>query len=146
MDPMPIIDFLVPHFAWFSDPAAWVALITLVVLEIVLGIDNLIFISILTNKLPPEQQARARRLGIGAALVMRLLLLATISVIVQLTTPVFTLFDHGFSWRDLILIAGGLFLVWKATTEIHHSVDPEDHQATTSSAVKLTIGAAIFQI
>lgn len=143
---MPIIDFLAPHFAWLSDPTAWVALITLVVLEIVLGIDNLIFISILTNKLPPEHQARARRLGIGAALIMRLLLLATISFIVQLTTPVFTVFDHGFSWRDLILIAGGLFLVWKATTEIHHSVDPEDHQAAVSNTVKLTMGAAIFQI
>lgn len=143
---MPIIDFLAPHFAWLSDPTAWVALITLVVLEIVLGIDNLIFISILTNKLPPEHQARARRLGIGAALIMRLLLLATISYIVQLTTPVFTVFDHGFSWRDLILIAGGLFLVWKATTEIHHSVDPEDHQAAVSNTVKLTMGAAIFQI
>lgn len=143
---MPIIDFLAPHFAWLSDPTAWVALITLVVLEIVLGIDNLIFISILTNKLPPEHQARARRLGIGAALIMRLLLLATISYIVQLTTPVFTVFDHSFSWRDLILIAGGLFLVWKATTEIHHSVDPEDHQAAVSNTVKLTMGAAIFQI
>ncbi len=125
---MPIIDFLAPHFAFVNDPTAWVALLTLVVLEVVLGIDNLIFISILTNKLPREQQARARRLGISAALIMRLVLLATISFIVQLTTPVFTLFDHGFSWRDLILIAGGLFLVWKATKEIHHTVDPEDHK------------------
>lgn len=143
---MQLIEFLAPHFAWLSDPTAWVALITLVVLEIVLGIDNLIFISILTNKLPPEHQARARRLGIGAALVMRLLLLATISFIVQLTTPVFTLFDHGFSWRDLILIAGGLFLVWKATTEIHHTVDPEDHKAAVSGTMTLTLGGAIFQI
>ena len=125
---MPIIDFLAPHFVWLNDPTAWVALLTLVVLEIVLGIDNLIFISILTNKLPEEQQARARRLGISAALVMRLVLLATISFIVQLTTPLFTLFGHAFSWRDLILIAGGLFLVWKATKEIHHTVDPDDHK------------------
>jgi predicted tellurium resistance membrane protein TerC len=143
---MPMIEFLAPHFAWLSDPTAWVALITLVVLEVVLGIDNLIFISILTNKLPPEQQVPARRLGIGAALIMRLVLLATISFIVQLTAPVFTLFGHGFSWRDLILIAGGLFLVWKATTEIHHTVDPEDHAADLSTTVKLTLGAAIFQI
>jgi predicted tellurium resistance membrane protein TerC len=114
---------------------------------VVLGIDNLIFISILTNKLPKEQQARARRLGIGAALIMRLVLLATISIIVQLTAPVFSVFGHGFSWRDLILIAGGLFLVWKATKEIHHTVDPADHKDTmVGEALKMTLGAAIFQI
>jgi predicted tellurium resistance membrane protein TerC len=143
---MPIIDFLAPHFDWLHDPTAWVALLTLVVLEIVLGIDNLIFISILTNKLPEHQQARARFLGISAALVMRLVLLATISFIVQLTTPVFTAFGHGFSWRDLILIAGGLFLVWKATKEIHHSVDPEDHKDSMVGAVQMSLGGAIFQI
>ncbi len=145
---MPIIDFLAPHFAFLSEPAAWAALVTLVVMEVVLGIDNLIFISILTNKLPKEQQSRARRLGISAALVMRLVLLATISFIVQLTTPVFTLFDHGLSWRDIILIAGGLFLVWKATTEIHHSMNP-DHgtpEQQVSGTLKLSLGAAIFQI
>jgi len=142
-----MIEFLAPHFLWTGDPTAWVALFTLVVLEIVLGIDNLIFISILTNKLPKEQQARARRLGISAALIMRLVLLATISFIVQLTAPLFTLFDHGFSWRDLILIAGGLFLVWKATKEIHHTVDPDDHQDTMiGKTVQLSLGAAIFQI
>lgn len=144
---MQIVEFLAPHFVWVSDPTAWVALLTLVILEIVLGIDNLIFISILTNKLPPAQQVPARRIGISAALLMRLVLLATISFIVQLTTPVFTLFDHGFSWRDLILIAGGLFLVWKATKEIHHTVDPEDHKDTmVGKAVTMTLGAAVFQI
>ncbi|MCX7305696.1 MAG: TerC family protein [Hyphomicrobiales bacterium] len=143
---MPIIDFLAPHFAWFNDPTAWVALLTLVVLEIVLGIDNLIFISILTNKLPPEQQPRARFLGISAALVMRLLLLATISFIVQLTAPLFTMFGHDFSWRDLILIAGGLFLVWKATNEIHHTVDPDDHKDSIVGTLQLSLGGAIFQI
>ncbi|MDP3897814.1 MAG: TerC family protein [Mesorhizobium sp.] len=144
---MPFLDFLAPHFVWLNDPTAWVALATLVVLEIVLGIDNLIFISILTNKLPQEQQKNARRLGIGAALVLRLVLLATISFIVQLTTPVVTAFDHDFSWRDLILIAGGLFLVWKATREIHHTVDPEDSKDTMiGGAVAMTLGAAIFQI
>ena len=111
-----------------QDPAAWVALITLVVMEVVLGIDNLIFISILTNKLPPEHREKARKIGIGLALVMRLALLGTIAWIVQLTEPLFEAFGHGFSWKDLILIAGGLFLVWKATKEIHHTVDPEDHQ------------------
>ena len=144
---MPIVEFLAPHFVWLGDPTAWIALLTLVVLEIVLGIDNLIFISILTNKLPEQQRARARTLGIGAALVMRLLLLATISFIVQLTTPVFTVFDHPFSWRDIILIAGGLFLVWKATKEIHHSVDPHDGKdSMVGTTLQLSLGAAIFQI
>jgi predicted tellurium resistance membrane protein TerC len=144
---MPIVEFLAPYFAFVNDPTAWVALLTLIVLEVVLGIDNLIFISILTNKLPKEQQARARRLGIGAALIMRLVLLATISFIVQLTEPLFSAFGHGFSWRDFILIGGGLFLVWKATKEIHHTVDPEDHKDTMiGQAVSMTLGAAIFQI
>ena len=142
-----MIEFLAPHLDWFGDPTAWVALLTLVVLEIVLGIDNLIFISILTNKLPESQRGPARRLGIGAALVLRLLLLATISFIVQLTNPLFEIAGHGFSWRDLILIAGGLFLVWKATKEIHHSVDPEDHKdEIVSRTLQLSLGAAIFQI
>ncbi len=144
---MPIIDFLAPYFTFVNDPTAWVALLTLVVLEVVLGIDNLIFISILTNKLPEAQRVPARRLGISAALVMRLVLLATISFIVQLTNPLFTAFGHGFSWRDLILIAGGLFLVWKATKEIHHTVDPQDHKdSMVSKTLQLTLGAAIFQI
>jgi predicted tellurium resistance membrane protein TerC len=133
--------------ALLADPAAWAALATLTAMEVVLGIDNLIFISILTNKLPEEQRARARRVGIGAALVLRLALLSTVAIIVQLTDPLFHLFGHGFSWRDLILIAGGLFLVWKATKEIHHSVDPDpgpDMFAT--GAVTLGFGAAIAQI
>ena len=142
-----MIEFLTPFFSFVGDPTAWVALLTLVVLEIVLGIDNLIFISILTNKLPAHQQVRARRLGIGAALVMRLILLATISLIVRLTDPLFVLFSHAYSWRDLILIAGGLFLVWKATKEIHHSVDPDDHKdSLVGKAVQLSLGGAILQI
>ena len=144
---MQLIEFLAPHFAFVSDPTAWVALLTLIVLEVVLGIDNLIFISILTNKLPEAQRARARRLGISAALIMRLVLLATISIIVQLTTPVFTAFGHGFSWRDLILIAGGLFLVWKATKEIHHTVNLEDHKDTMiGETLQLSMAGAVFQI
>ncbi len=142
-----MIEFFAPHFVWLNDPTAWVALVTLIVLEVVLGIDNLIFISILTNKLPVEHQARARRLGIAAALIMRLILLATISFIVQLTEPLFELFGHGFSWRDIILIAGGLFLVWKATKEIHHTVDPEDDKDTmVGKAVQVSLAGAIFQI
>ncbi|MCA1749608.1 MAG: TerC family protein [Parasphingopyxis sp.] len=124
--------------AVFTDPANLVALATLIVLEVVLGIDNLIFISILSNKLPEAQRQKARRVGIGLALVLRLLLLSMIAWIVQATQTVFELgitgppdmhgvptFETAFSWRDLILIAGGLFLLWKATTEIHHSMDDE---------------------
>jgi predicted tellurium resistance membrane protein TerC len=141
------MEWLAPHFEFVNDPTAWVALVTLVVLEVVLGIDNLIFISILTNKLPEHQRAAARRLGIGAALVMRLLLLATISIIVRLTAPLFTAFGHGFSWRDLILIAGGLFLVWKATKEIHHTVDPqEDKGSMVGGTLQLSMAGAVFQI
>jgi predicted tellurium resistance membrane protein TerC len=130
-----------------QDPAAWVALVTLVVMEVVLGIDNLIFISILTNKLPPEHRERARKIGIGLALVMRLGLLGTIAWIVQLTTPVFEAFGHGYSWKDMILIAGGLFLVWKATKEIHHNVDPEDkNEDFIASSATTGFAAAIGQI
>ncbi len=133
--------------ALLQDPAAWIALITLVVMEVVLGIDNLVFISILTNKLPPEQRERARRIGIGLALVMRLALLGTIAWIVKLTTPLFEAFGHGFSWKDLILIAGGLFLVWKATKEIHHNVDPqEEGEDFIASSKSGTLAASIGQI
>src|SRR5260370_1644220 len=105
-----------------SDPAAWLALATVVVMEVVLGIDNLIFISILTNKLPEHQRSKARRVGIGLAVILRLGLLASVAFIVQLTQPLFVVLDHAFSWRDLILMSGGLFLIWKATTEIHDHV------------------------
>ena len=132
---------------WLSDPTALVALATLIVMEVVLGIDNLIFISILTNKLPESQRSKARRIGIGLALILRLGLLGTIAIIVTLTAPIFTLFGHPFSWRDLILIGGGLFLVWKATKEIHHNVDPTpaDDVFDTAKAT-MTFGAAITQI
>ncbi|MDZ4320723.1 MAG: TerC family protein [Phenylobacterium sp.] len=144
-----------------ADPAAWAALITLIVMEVVLGIDNLVFISILSNKLPEHQRAKARRIGLTLALVMRLVLLSTLAFIVGLTAPVFelpwqgALNEHGepawelaFSWRDLILIVGGLFLVWKATTEIHHTVDPtpNDDVFDTKTAVAKNFGSAIFQI
>lgn len=129
------------------DPAAWVALATLIAMEVVLGIDNLIFISILTNKLPESQRERARRIGIALALILRLGLLGTIAIIVQLTAPLFTAFGHGFSWRDLILIAGGLFLVWKSTKEIHHNVDPDPGPDMFDSGVaQLGFAAAIGQI
>jgi len=130
-----------------ASPTAWVALATLVVMEIVLGIDNLIFISILTNKLPEKHRAKARRIGIGMALFLRLALLSTIAFIVQLTEPVIEVMGQSFSWKDMILIAGGLFLVWKATTEIHHSMDPEPEQAKTETpGVAIGFAAAIGQI
>jgi len=133
-----------------SDPAAWAALVTLVVMEVVLGIDNLIFISILSNKLPPEHRSRVRRIGISLALVMRLGLLSMIAWIVSLTAPVFTIMDNAFSWKDMILIAGGLFLLWKATKEIHHSVDhsKSDDMLDKDKAdvVISNVGSAIFQI
>ena len=130
-----------------ADPAAWAALATLVAMEVVLGIDNLIFISILTNKLPESSRERARKIGISLALIMRLALLGTVAIIVQLTEPVFTLLGHGFSWRDLILIGGGLFLVWKATKEIHHNVDPDPGpDMFDSKAATIGFTAAIGQI
>ncbi|MFM0591421.1 MULTISPECIES: TerC family protein [Paraburkholderia] len=131
----------------FADPAAWAALLTLVVMEIVLGIDNLIFISILSNKLPEAQRARTQRIGIMLALVLRLALLGTVAWIAQLTAPAFALFGHAFSWRDLILLAGGLFLVWKATGEIRHHVTHEDDvSGKAGSTIQLTAAAAIGQI
>ena len=130
-----------------ADPNVWVAFATLTVMEIVLGIDNIVFISVLVSRLPREQAEFARKLGIGLALVFRIVLLLLISVIVQLQDPVFEAFGHGFSWKDIILIAGGLFLVWKATREIHHTVDPVDHKEDmVGGAVTMTMGAAIFQI
>ncbi|OLS58934.1 TerC family protein [Pseudomonas putida] len=130
-----------------ASPTAWVALATLVAMEIVLGIDNLIFISILTNKLPEQFRSKARRIGISMALVMRLALLSTVAWIVQLTEPVIDILGHSFSWKDMILIAGGLFLLWKATKEIHESVDPRaKEESAASSTITLGFAAAIGQI
>jgi predicted tellurium resistance membrane protein TerC len=150
----------------FSDPSTWAALVTLIVMEVVLGVDNLVFVSILTNRLPPDQRSRARRIGIALALILRLLLLGTLSWIVGLTVPVYTLpwpfqpaaahssdghpgfaVDPALSWRDLILIAGGLFLVWKATREIHQTVDANgDAPEHASAGGGLGFLSAIVQI
>src|SRR3954468_4763095 len=130
-----------------ADPVVWVSLATLIAMEVVLGIDNLIFISIVTNRLPVEQRDRARRVGIGLALILRLMLLGTVAFVVTLTTQIFSVLDHGFSWRDLILIAGGLFLVWKATKEIHHHVDPgHAPNVFDRGAAAVSFGAVIGQI
>ena len=115
---------------WLADPQAWVSLLTLTLLEVVLGIDNLIFVSILAGRLPPAQQGRARRIGLALALVMRLALLAAISWITRLTAPVFAVAGHDVSWRDLVLIGGGLFLVYKGTQEIHARIEGEgEHES-----------------
>lgn len=144
-----------------ANPAAWAALATLIVMEIVLGIDNLVFISLLSNKLPEGQRVKVRRVGIGLALGLRLVLLSAIAWIAGLVEPVFDLgiagavdahgvpsFETAFSVRDLILIAGGLFLLWKATTEIHHTIDPDDSGDVLDkkSLVAMSFGAAIVQI
>ena len=150
-------------FALLADPAAWAALLTLITLEVVLGIDNLVFIAILSNKLPAEQQQRARRIGLFLALGLRIALLLLIGWIVTLQTPLFDLgiagapgshgepgFETAFSGRDLILIAGGLFLLWKATKEIHHNMDPEGNSGELldhdKGPAQIAFSAAIAQI
>ena len=127
-----------------SNPEAWIAFATLTMLELVLGIDNVIFISILVDKLPPDQRERARRIGLFMAMFMRLGLLLLLAWIVGLVAPLFSLMGQEISGRDLILIGGGLFLVWKSTTEIHGSLEGEEGNA--SSAVKATFAAVILQI
>ncbi len=126
------------------DPQIWIALLTLIALEIVLGIDNIIFISILAAKLPPEQQSRGRKTGLGLAMGVRILLLFSLSWIAQLTTSLFYIFEHGVSGRDLILLGGGLFLLGKATWEIHGKLEGEEGHA--SSKVKATFSSVIIQI
>jgi predicted tellurium resistance membrane protein TerC len=132
-------------FEWVSDPAIWASLITLMALEIVLGIDNLVFISILAGRLPPEQQSKARKVGLALALITRLALLTVLAWIVTLTKPFITVLGFELSWRDVILIAGGLFLLYKATHEIHQDVegDPEDEPTARPG---VTFMAVVTQI
>jgi predicted tellurium resistance membrane protein TerC len=135
--------------ALINDPAAWAALVTLIVMEVILGIDNLIFISILTNKLPEHMRAKARAVGLGGALIMRILLLFTLASIVALKTPVLSVMGNDFSWRDIILILGGLFLVYKATSEINHATEHKDDDPNEAGLPKVkSIGfaSAIAQI
>ena len=114
-------------FDWISDPQAWIALATLTALEIVLGIDNIVFISILSDKLPREKQARARRIGLALAMFGRVALLLSIAWIMRLTADLFTISGEGFSGRDVILLAGGLFLIGKSTYEIHDKTEGGSH-------------------
>ncbi len=130
---------------WLSDPQAWVGLLTLTVMEIVLGIDNIIFISILSARLPLAEQPRARRLGLMGAFGTRLLLLFSIAWIVRLTAPLFGVLGHPVSGRDLILLGGGLFLIGKATFEIHGKLEGEEH-ARRAGRAATSFGAVIFQI
>lgn len=129
---------------WLTDPQAWVAFLTLLALEIVLGIDNIIFISILSGKLPAEQQPRARFIGLGLALFIRVALLFSLSWVISLTTPLFTVLNQQISGRDLILIGGGLFLLGKATYEIHDNLEGEEGHA--SARVRSSFVSVIIQI
>ena len=129
---------------WITDPQAWIALATLTALEIVLGVDNIIFISILVGRLPPAQRDRARRIGLVLAMGMRIGLLLTLTWIMRLVAPLFTALGEEISGRDLILIGGGLFLLGKSTLEIHHSLEGETH--ADGSVVQATFGAILMQI
>ncbi|MEC8664562.1 MAG: TerC family protein [Pseudomonadota bacterium] len=111
-----------------TSPAVWASFLTLTLLEIILGIDNVIFLSIVSGYLPKDQQAKARRIGLIMALVMRIGLLASIAWIMSLTKPIFAVWDHEVSWRDIILLIGGLFLLFKGTDEIHHEIEGDDHE------------------
>ncbi|UOM33974.1 TerC family protein [Acuticoccus sp. I52.16.1] len=128
-----------------TDPAVWASFATLVVLEIVLGVDNVIFISIVSNRLPEAQRGKARRIGLIGALVLRILLLASIAWIVSLSQPFVEIGGFGLSWRDVILIAGGLFLIYKAATEIHAEVEGEEHHEA-AGAVRAGMASVIGQI
>jgi predicted tellurium resistance membrane protein TerC len=131
---------------WLSDPNAWIGLLTLTSLEIVLGVDNIIFISSLAGALPPALQPRARRLGLLGAFCTRILLLLSIAWIVKLTKPLFTLFGHGVSGRDLILIVGGLFLIAKATYEIHSKLEGEEHDEGKVGRAARSLAPVVAQI
>jgi len=129
-----------------ADPAAWAALATLIAMEVVLGIDNLVFIALLSNRVEPSRRALARGLGLSLALVFRLALLASAAAIVRLTAPLTTVFGHPFSVRDVLLLAGGLFLVWKATREIHERVELDDEGEAEGEPARLGVMAAFVQI
>ncbi|WP_095588884.1 TerC family protein [Actibacterium ureilyticum] len=133
-------------FELLSDPAVWASFLTLTVLEIVLGVDNVIFISIAASKLPPDQRPRARMIGLTGALVLRIALLASIAWIVSLSDPFVTLAGFDLSWRDLILLTGGLFLIWKAATEIFDEVEGPDEEAQARRSARTGFAAVIAQI
>lgn len=133
-------------FEWALDPAIWASLLTLTLLEVILGIDNVIFLTVISGYLPEEQQARARRIGLIMALVMRVVLLFSIAWIIGLTAPLFEIFGHTVSWRDIILGAGGLFLLYKGTDEIHHEIEGGDPEREGKSTKTHTFAGVIVQI
>ncbi|MEW5421868.1 TerC family protein [Amorphus sp. 3PC139-8] len=139
---------------WIADPQIWASLVTLTVMEIVLGIDNIVFISVLVSRLPASSADSARRIGLSLALVLRILLLLVISWIIGLTAPLFTVFGEAFSWRDMILLAGGAFLLFKGTLEIHSGIEGEEdehgaqpkHPAFWSVIVQILLIDLVFSV
>jgi predicted tellurium resistance membrane protein TerC len=131
---------------WLTDPQIWASLLTLTTLEIVLGIDNLVFVAILAGRLAPHQQARGRRIGLGLALITRLLLLASITWIIGLTQPIFTVIGHDVSWRDVILVGGGLFLLYKGTSEIHERLEGDDPAEQVTGGRHMSMARVVTQI
>jgi len=132
--------------AWLTDPHVWASFIALSAMEIVLGIDNVVFISVLVARMAPEQRLMARRVGLSLALVFRVIMLAGIAWFIHLTTPIFSMGDYDFSWRDLVLISGGLFLLVKGTREIHQHIEGEDDEGSGSSSVANSLTSSIIQI
>jgi len=132
--------------ALLSDPAVWASFLTLTVMEIVLGIDNIVFISVIINRLPDHQAEQARRLGLALALIFRIVLLLFLTWIIGLKAGLFTAFGHEFSWRDIILIAGGFFLIYKATDELHEEIEGETEEMSAAKLATATFGVIIGQI
>ena len=128
------------------DPAAWAALATLIAMEIVLGVDNLIFVALLTSRVPEARRRSVTTIGLGVALIFRLLLLASLAVLAEFTKPVFSVYGHAFSWRDLVMAAGGLFLVWKSTREIHDHVEARHDSAARAPSPVASVFSAVVQV
>lgn len=146
MDFSPLLAVNPFDMSWAGSPEAWIALLTLAVMEIVLGIDNIVFISILVDKLPEPERPRARFLGLAFAMVTRILLLLCITWVMQLKSELFKVFGHGISGKDLILILGGLFLLWKSTKEIHHKVEGHAEEEHGNGKGRAALGAILVQI
>ena len=145
-DFLPILAASAFDISWISSPEAWVALLTLTVMEIVLGIDNIVFISILVDKLPVEERPRARFLGLAFAMVTRILLLLCITWVMQLKDPLMHVMGHAISGKDLILIGGGLFLLWKSTKELHHKIEARDEEGPSTGKARAKLVAILVQI
>ena len=146
MDLLPLLAVNVFDMSWISSPEAWIALATLTVMEIVLGIDNIVFISILVDRLPVAERPRARFLGLGFAMVSRVILLLCITWVMQLNSALFTVMEHDISGKDLILILGGMFLLWKSTKEIHHKVEGAHEEAHATGVGRAALSSILIQI